>query len=264
MSPPSSPSPPARSVQGYGQKAAGVGAYVYPGSGATCDTRAPGGGGGAEPMDTIAADGSLGVPLEAAAEEGPGGVEEDPDHEFGYSGESPGGEWRGGAGTGGRRRAGRGRGEGWAGEGCCWARMGPTLWHPGLLLLLLLLLGALPQRLQSLSLPHFSSNSLRLTPPTPPTRPPPPVSPPSPGGEVPTSEGPRIIDVGVPGPGAKVAFWRRAWRDKIIPALVKFDPDFIFICAGAWLQWWRWQRHGGRWQRHGGSLQNSPDCCSQV
>ena len=27
------------SVQGYGQKAPGIGAFVYPGSGATCDTR---------------------------------------------------------------------------------------------------------------------------------------------------------------------------------------------------------------------------------
>ncbi len=29
-----------RSVQGYGHKAEGIEAYVYPGSGATCDTRA--------------------------------------------------------------------------------------------------------------------------------------------------------------------------------------------------------------------------------
>lgn len=27
------------SVQGYGEKAPGIGAFVYPGSGATCDTR---------------------------------------------------------------------------------------------------------------------------------------------------------------------------------------------------------------------------------
>lgn len=26
--------------------------------------------------------------------------------------------------------------------------------------------------------------------------------------------------------------WRRAWRDKILPALVSFDPDIIFISAG--------------------------------
>ena len=26
--------------------------------------------------------------------------------------------------------------------------------------------------------------------------------------------------------------WRRAWRDKILPALVRFDPDLIFISAG--------------------------------
>lgn len=52
------------------------------------------------------------------------------------------------------------------------------------------------------------------------------------GGEMPRTEGPRIIDVGIPGPGARVALWRRAWRDKILPALVKFDPDMIFVSAG--------------------------------
>ena len=25
---------------------------------------------------------------------------------------------------------------------------------------------------------------------------------------------PRVINVGIPGPGAEVAMWRRAWRDK--------------------------------------------------
>ncbi|BDA44253.1 probable type-2 histone deacetylase 2 at C-terminar half [Coccomyxa sp. Obi] len=42
----------------------------------------------------------------------------------------------------------------------------------------------------------------------------------------------RIINVGIPGPGARVPTWRRAWRDKILPALVRFDPDLIFISAG--------------------------------
>ena len=28
--------------------------------------------------------------------------------------------------------------------------------------------------------------------------------------------GPRIINVGIPGPGAQVAMWRRAWRDKVL------------------------------------------------
>ncbi|KAK9916049.1 hypothetical protein WJX75_007812 [Coccomyxa subellipsoidea] len=42
----------------------------------------------------------------------------------------------------------------------------------------------------------------------------------------------RIINVGIPGPGGKVATWRRAWRDKILPALVRFQPDLIFISAG--------------------------------
>ncbi|KAL4431738.1 hypothetical protein ABPG77_002954 [Micractinium sp. CCAP 211/92] len=52
------------------------------------------------------------------------------------------------------------------------------------------------------------------------------------GGQVPPVEGPRVIDVGIPGFGPKVALWRRSWRDKIFPALVKFQPDMIFICAG--------------------------------
>ncbi|GAB4814038.1 hypothetical protein N2152v2_001084 [Parachlorella kessleri] len=52
------------------------------------------------------------------------------------------------------------------------------------------------------------------------------------GGEVPPPEGPRIIDVGIPGPGPKVQLWRRAWRDKILPALVNFRPDIIFVSAG--------------------------------
>lgn len=27
--------------------------------------------------------------------------------------------------------------------------------------------------------------------------------------------GPRIINVGIPGPGSEVAMWRRSWRDKV-------------------------------------------------
>ncbi|KAL6757381.1 histone deacetylase domain-containing protein [Haematococcus lacustris] len=46
------------------------------------------------------------------------------------------------------------------------------------------------------------------------------------------ARGPRIINVGVPGPGAKRQLWRRAWRDKILPALVNFKPDMIFVSAG--------------------------------
>lgn len=30
-----------------------------------------------------------------------------------------------------------------------------------------------------------------------------------------TPNGPRVINVGVPGPGPQVALWRRAWRDKV-------------------------------------------------
>ena len=32
--------------------------------------------------------------------------------------------------------------------------------------------------------------------------------------------------------GSKVSPWRRAWRDKILPALARFEPDLIFISAG--------------------------------
>jgi acetoin utilization deacetylase AcuC-like enzyme len=137
------------SVQGYGPKAPGyMDAYVYPGSGATCDTK------GmlsreveelADEEDTLVEgaikidelDATTGVPASQAANTGEQQIEEDPDHEFVYS-----------------------------------------------------------------------------------------------GGEMPRTEGPRIIDVGIPGPGSRVALWRRSWRDKILPALVKFDPDIIFISAG--------------------------------
>ena len=32
--------------------------------------------------------------------------------------------------------------------------------------------------------------------------------------------------------GSKVSLWRRAWRDKILPALARFEPDLICISAG--------------------------------
>lgn len=51
-------------------------------------------------------------------------------------------------------------------------------------------------------------------------------------GDKPRADGPRIINVGVPGPGFKVSLWRRAWRDKILPAVVNFAPDLILISAG--------------------------------
>ncbi|GBG00204.1 hypothetical protein Rsub_12985 [Raphidocelis subcapitata] len=48
----------------------------------------------------------------------------------------------------------------------------------------------------------------------------------------PPIDGPRIIDVGISGPGFHPVKWRRAWRDKVLPALIKFRPDIIFISAG--------------------------------
>ncbi|KAG2494726.1 hypothetical protein HYH03_007240 [Edaphochlamys debaryana] len=44
--------------------------------------------------------------------------------------------------------------------------------------------------------------------------------------------GPRVINVGIPGPGGKPRMWRRAWRDKILPALMNFRPDIIIVSAG--------------------------------
>jgi len=38
--------------------------------------------------------------------------------------------------------------------------------------------------------------------------------------------------VGIPGPGAHPLLWRRAWRDKVLPALVNFKPDLILVSAG--------------------------------
>lgn len=32
--------------------------------------------------------------------------------------------------------------------------------------------------------------------------------------------------------GRSVQRWRRAWRDKILPALVNFNPDLIILSSG--------------------------------
>lgn len=55
--------------------------------------------------------------------------------------------------------------------------------------------------------------------------------PPSTADEPPLT-GPRIIEVGIKGPGAHPTLWRRAWRDKILPAVVNFNPDLILVSAG--------------------------------
>jgi len=54
----------------------------------------------------------------------------------------------------------------------------------------------------------------------------------NPEAEVAPTEAPRIINVGIPGPGRKVGLWRRSWRDKILPAVVAHNPDLILISAG--------------------------------
>lgn len=48
----------------------------------------------------------------------------------------------------------------------------------------------------------------------------------------PPLSGPRLIEVGIKGPGAHPTLWRRAWRDKILPAVVNFNPDLILVSAG--------------------------------
>lgn len=138
------------SVQGYGPKGYGIGAFVYPGSGATCDTKQVAKHVDAEIDEVDGVDGTDGADGERGATNGNGAhptsgsdqtnaviIEEDPDGEFLYT-----------------------------------------------------------------------------------------------GGEMPRTEGPRIIDVGIPGPGHHVPMWKRSWRDKIFPALVKFDPDMIILSAG--------------------------------
>ena len=54
------------------------------------------------------------------------------------------------------------------------------------------------------------------------------------GGERPSvgADGPRIINVGVERSGPEPSLWRRCWRDKILPALVGFNPDLILVSAG--------------------------------
>jgi len=54
---------------------------------------------------------------------------------------------------------------------------------------------------------------------------------PAPGVEAPPPSGPRVINVGL-GQGPDAAKWRRAWRDKIFPALAAFRPDLIIVSAG--------------------------------
>eukprot|EP00238_Polyblepharides_amylifera_P000660 CAMPEP_0196572032 /NCGR_PEP_ID=MMETSP1081-20130531/2154_1 /TAXON_ID=36882 /ORGANISM="Pyramimonas amylifera, Strain CCMP720" /LENGTH=829 /DNA_ID=CAMNT_0041889213 /DNA_START=35 /DNA_END=2524 /DNA_ORIENTATION=+ len=45
-------------------------------------------------------------------------------------------------------------------------------------------------------------------------------------------EGPWVVNVGIPGPGARADLWRRAWVRRILPALDQFNPDLIIISAG--------------------------------
>ena len=54
---------------------------------------------------------------------------------------------------------------------------------------------------------------------------------PDPEAEAPPHEGPRVINVGM-AQGFDPPRWRRAWRDKILPAVVKFNPDLIIVSAG--------------------------------
>ena len=52
------------------------------------------------------------------------------------------------------------------------------------------------------------------------------------GGSRPYLGGPRIVNVGIKGPKSERSLWKRAWRDKILPAVASHKPDLIFISAG--------------------------------
>eukprot|EP01025_Chloroclados_australasicus_P038965 TRINITY_DN4021_c0_g1_i16.p1 TRINITY_DN4021_c0_g1~~TRINITY_DN4021_c0_g1_i16.p1 ORF type:complete len:942 (+),score=61.89 TRINITY_DN4021_c0_g1_i16:57-2882(+) len=52
------------------------------------------------------------------------------------------------------------------------------------------------------------------------------------GGGRALADGPRVINVGIGGPGIRAKMWQRAWRDKILPAIVNFNPDLIFMSSG--------------------------------
>jgi acetoin utilization deacetylase AcuC-like enzyme/ankyrin repeat protein len=54
---------------------------------------------------------------------------------------------------------------------------------------------------------------------------------PDPDAEAPPRAGPRVINVGM-AQGPDPPRWRRAWRDKILPAVAAFAPDLILISAG--------------------------------
>ena len=52
------------------------------------------------------------------------------------------------------------------------------------------------------------------------------------GGSRPFLDGPRIINVGIRGPKSERVVWKKAWRDKILPAVAAHEPDLILISAG--------------------------------
>ncbi|QDZ21400.1 putative histone deacetylase [Chloropicon primus] len=52
------------------------------------------------------------------------------------------------------------------------------------------------------------------------------------GGSRPFLDGPRIINVGIKGPKSERQLWKKAWRDKILPAVASHEPDLILISAG--------------------------------
>ena len=54
---------------------------------------------------------------------------------------------------------------------------------------------------------------------------------PDPEAEAPPHQGPRVINVGM-AQGFDPPRWRRAWRDKILPAVAAFCPDLILVSAG--------------------------------
>ena len=49
---------------------------------------------------------------------------------------------------------------------------------------------------------------------------------------LPKGKGPRMINVGIPGPGAHVPMCKRSWPYQLVPAYSRFKPDMIFVSAG--------------------------------
>ncbi|PSC72014.1 histone deacetylase [Micractinium conductrix] len=182
------------SVQGYGPKAEGYPSYVYPGSGATCDTKEL--ADAKQAQEAAAAAASAAAVARTAAD---------------AAAASAGGEQQGGTApaAGGEAMEVDGGGVGEAERSQAGAQ------PPSSAAQQQQANGTASAGQDAAAIEEDPDGEFGYT-----------------GGQVPPLEGPRVIDIGIPGFGPKPALWRRSWRDKILPALAKFQPDIIFICAG--------------------------------